>query len=175
HPDEKTAVDLANEALGSFADRFQGYWLLGMRSKLGLHTAEKEDAELVQELLDWMHTSHMDFTNTFRTLSEKSAMASPSFIDPGFLAWHARWVARLARQPETQAQSAETMRLHNPAVIPRNHKVEEALSAVVDHGDPGPMQDLLEVLARPYEANVPATYTAPAPAGSGPYQTFCGT
>jgi len=174
HADQKTAVDLANEALGSFEARFQGYWLLGMRSKLGLFTAEKEDAPLVQELLDWMHANQLDFTNTFRALSQESAISEPAFIDAGFLTWHSKWTARLTRQPQSPAESAETMRAHNPAVIPRNHKVEEALAAAVA-GDLTVMHRLLEVLADPFGAAAPAEYTTPPPPGSETYQTFCGT
>ncbi|MES2660220.1 MAG: YdiU family protein [Verrucomicrobiota bacterium] len=174
HEDQKTAVDLANEALGSFEARFQGYWLLGMRSKLGLFSAEKEDATLVQELLDWMHASHLDFTNTFRALSDESAIAEPAFIDAAFLTWHSKWTARLARQPQSPAEAAETMRAHNPAVIPRNHKVEEALSDAVN-GDLAVMHRLLEVLADPYGTAAPSEYTAPPPSSAATYQTFCGT
>jgi serine/tyrosine/threonine adenylyltransferase len=175
HEDQKTAVDLANEALGSFEQRFRGYWLLGMRSKLGLFTAEKEDAALVQELLDWMQADHMDFTNTFRTLSDVSAIAEPAFVDAGFVAWHSRWSARLARQPQSPAETVEEMRANNPAVIPRNHKVEEALSAAVENNDLAPMHRLLAALQRPYAADSPPEYCVPAPSGSAPYQTFCGT
>ncbi len=174
HEDQKTAVDLANEALGAFEARFQAHWLLGMRSKLGLLTAEKEDATLVQELLDWMHASHLDFTNTFRALSDAAAIAEPAFIDAGFLTWHAQWTARLARQPQSPAEVAETMRAHNPAVIPRNHKVEEALAAAVA-GDLSVMQRLLDVLADPYGGTAPVEYTTPPPPGAAAYQTFCGT
>ncbi|MEO5917457.1 MAG: protein adenylyltransferase SelO [Luteolibacter sp.] len=174
HEDQKTAVDLANEALGSFESRFQAYWLLGMRSKLGLFTAEKEDAALVQELLDWMHASHLDFTNTFRALSDETAIAEPVFIDAGFLTWHSQWAARLTRQPHSPAEAAEKMCAHNPAVIPRNHKVEEALAAAVA-GDLSVMQRLLKVLADPYGDTAPQEYTTPPPQGASTYQTFCGT
>ncbi|MEO5716374.1 MAG: protein adenylyltransferase SelO family protein, partial [Luteolibacter sp.] len=174
HEDQKTAVDLANEVLGSFEVRFQGHWLLGMRSKLGLFTAEKEDAPLVQELFDWMHASHMDFTNTFRALSDESAIDGPVFVDAGFLTWHSRWTARLTRQPQSPAEAAEKMRAHNPAVIPRNHKVEEALAAAVA-GDLTVMHRLLEVLADPYGDTASSEYTTPQPPGAPTYQTFCGT
>ncbi len=175
HEDEKTSVDLANEALGTFDDLFQGYWLSGMRSKLGLLTAENEDAALVRELLDWMHASHMDFTNTFRALGDESAIAQPAYIDSGYLAWHERWSSRLSRQAQSPAEAVETMRAHNPAVIPRNHKVEEALSAAVEHGDLSVMQRLVEVLAHPYASGVHSDFTTPPPPGAGIYQTFCGT
>ncbi len=174
HEDQKTAVDLANEALGSFESRFQGHWLLGMRSKLGLITAEKEDAALAQELLDWMQASHIDFTNTFRTLSHETAIQDPVFIDAGFLTWHTKWTARLSRQPQSPAEAAEIMRAHNPAVIPRNHKVEEALDAAVA-GDLTVMHRLLDIIVDPYGPNAPAGFTEPPPAGVPAYQTYCGT
>ncbi len=175
HEDQRTAADLANGALGAFEGRFQDHWLSGMRTKLGLFTAETGDAALVQELLDWMHANHLDFTNTFRALSDETAIVSPSFIDAGFLPWHEGWTARLARQPQSPAEAVAKMRAANPAVIPRNHKVEEALSAAVERGELGVMQRLLDVLADPYAATAPAEYTAPPPAGAGLYQTFCGT
>ena len=174
HENREIAADLANEALGTFESRFQGHWLLGMRSKLGLFTAEKEDAELVQELLDWMHASHLDFTNTFRALSHETAIAGPAFIDAKFLTWHGKWAARLARQSASPADAAEKMRAHNPAVVPRNHKVEEALSAAVA-GDLSVMRRLFKVLADPYGENAPPEYATPPPPGSADYQTFCGT
>ena len=67
------------------------------------------------------------------------------------------------------------MRAHNPVVIPRNHRVEEALTAAVEQGDLGVTQRLLEVLSNPYAPNAPAAFTAPPPAGAESYQTFCGT
>jgi uncharacterized protein YdiU (UPF0061 family) len=172
--DQNVAIDLANEALGSFEPRFQAYWLLGMRSKLGLFTAEKEDAALIQELLDWMQTHHQDFTNTFRALSEESAIAEAVFIDSKFLEWHEKWAARLGRQPQSFAEAVQTMRAHNPTVIPRNHKVEEALAAAVQ-GDLTVMHRLLEILTDPYADTAPSEYTTLPPQGGAVYQTFCGT
>jgi serine/tyrosine/threonine adenylyltransferase len=175
HEDEKTAIDLANDALTSFESRFQGYWSLGMRSKLGLHTAEKEDATLIQQLLDWMHANHQDFTRTFRTLSEESALTTPAFIDPAFLTWHAHWTARLARQPQPPSEVVKSMRAHNPAVIPRNHLVEHALEAAVTRGDLAPTHRLLAALARPFADDHSAEFTDPPPPRAEIYQTFCGT
>ncbi|GAA5130915.1 YdiU family protein [Luteolibacter yonseiensis] len=174
HEDQNIAIDLANDALGSFEARFQAYWLLGMRSKLGLFTAEKEDAALVQELLDWMHANHQDFTNTFRSLSSASSIAEPPFIDAAFLAWHEKWTARLGRQPATTAEVVEKMRAHNPVVIPRNHKVEQALDTAIK-GDLTVTHRLLEILTNPYADSAPPEYTTPPPQGGAAYQTFCGT
>ena len=132
--DGKKAVDLANEALGGFEARFQGYWLTGMRAKLGLFNDEEDDAFLVHALLEWMRAKEMDFTNTFRRLSDEAAINSPPFADDEFTKWHVSWKDRLQRQPQSMTAAAQRMRSHNPAVIPRNHKVEEALAAATDHG-----------------------------------------
>jgi uncharacterized protein YdiU (UPF0061 family) len=172
HEDRNAAIDLANAALGTFEDRFRESWLSGMRAKLGLFNTEEEDAALVQSLLDWMEKDRMDFTNTFRSLCDPS---HPAFPDAEFLQWHERWTARLDRQPQSPAEVAAFLRAHNPAVIPRNHKVEEALAAASDHGDPSVMNRLLGVLANPFAENPEAEFTSPAPPGGPAYQTFCGT
>lgn len=173
--DRGKAVDLANEALGSFEGKFQHAWLMGMRAKLGLFTLESEDGALVQSLLNWMHHNHLDFTNTFRALSDEGAIAEPSFIDPDFLGWHEQWNSRLSRQPQALKEAVAQMRSSNPAVIPRNLKVEEALTAATQHGDFTVMGRLLVVLANPYENQLSQEYTAPPAAGAPVYQTFCGT
>jgi len=173
HTERSKAVDLANEALGKFEDRFQSHWLAGMRAKLGLFTEAEDDAPLVQALLDAMQTHHMDFTNTFRSLSDESAIIACPFAE--LTAWHVRWKQRLDRQPQSPAEVAQRMRETNPSVIPRNHLVEEALTAASAHGDPSEMHRLLAILSRPYENGHPPAYTSPAPASSLPYQTFCGT
>lgn len=93
-----------------------------------------------------------------------------------FHSWRERWQARLLRQSISPAEAAEKMRLTNPAVIPRNHKVEEALAAAVSTGDLSVMEALLEALKNPFvetEANM--AYRSPAPDTGEPYRTFCGT
>ncbi len=175
HSDRKIAVELANEALAGFDDCFQGHWLRGMRAKLGLISEEREDAALIQRLLDWMHTNRQDFTNTFRTLSQLGAPNEPAFIDADFMQWHEAWAARLARQPQPLEEVAVHMLAHNPAVIPRNHLVEAALTAAAQHQDFAVMQRLLSVLAQPFTSDGTAEFTSPPSPSEQPYQTFCGT
>jgi serine/tyrosine/threonine adenylyltransferase len=124
--------------------------------------------------LDAMKTHRMDFTNTFRTLSDESAITTCPFGQTDLTEWHGRWQERLKRQPQNPDEAAQRMRDHNPAVIPRNDLVEQALTAATE-GDLGVMNRLLSVLARPYASGHPTEYTSPAPAGSPRYQTFCGT
>ena len=120
-----------------------------------------------------MQTHCMDFTNTFRSLSDESAILACPFAE--LSAWHVRWKQRLDRQPQDPKRTAELMRNSNPGVIPRNHLVEEALTAASGQGDLTALNRLLAVLSRPYENGHPEEYSSPAPAGSLPYQTFCGT
>ncbi|MEP6667849.1 MAG: protein adenylyltransferase SelO [Chthoniobacter sp.] len=170
--DEPQAVEMANGAIEGFEIHFQRHWLAGMRSKLGLFNEESDDAALIQSLLGWMQQTKADFTNTFRGLGDASSSAL--FPDAAGNEWHQRWQSRLSRQPQSAGEAAELMRRHNPAIIPRNHKVEEALAAAVEKGDLGVMQRLLAALAQPYDA-APRQAEYRLPSGSGSYRTFCGT
>ncbi len=125
-----------------------------------------------------MHDTHADFTNTFRALSVAGAdPGDPALTaDAAFQAWHGQWQARLARQPQTAEAAAAVMQRHNPAVIPRNHKVEEALTAASERGDLGPLERLLAAVAAPYDhAWARPGFTEPAGPGGRSYRTFCGT
>ena len=167
--DENTAVEIAKESLGIFPRAFQQHWLTGMRAKLGLFSEEEGDMALIESLLEWMHRSRSDYTNTLRLLDpEKASTANPT--------WHADWSLRLGRQSQTPEEVRQQMRHHNPVVIPRNHKVEEALEAATSAGDYGPMHRLLAAVANPFEDGVVKDgYREPSPNGSEGYQTFCGT
>jgi uncharacterized protein YdiU (UPF0061 family) len=183
--DAGRAVERATEVLNRFPDLFHRHWLDGMRAKLGLFTREDEDEALVNTLLAWMRQRSADFTNTFRLLiggpggpplrpSADLSAAPSAEADPEWEAWQCRWQARLGRQSQSRAEADALMRQHNPAVIPRNHNVEAALTAATA-GDLSMMERLLEVLATPYDhdRDVP-TFTAPG-SNTEPYRTFCGT
>ena len=117
-----------------------------------------------------------DYTNTFRALTFDKLDDTELFVTTEFAQWHELWQARLSRQQESKALSDQLMRNSNPAVIPRNHRVEEALEAAVEQGDYSVMERLLDVLSSPF-AHTPeqddySTLPAPSPR---PYRTFCGT
>jgi uncharacterized protein YdiU (UPF0061 family) len=173
-PDVDRAIARATAALDRFPDLFEQHWLDGMRAKLGLFTPEDGDKALVDDLLAWMQRRSADFTNTFRLLIIGRLNGDPVNADPEGDAWHRRLTARRERQPQSPAEVQDLMRRHNPAFIPRNHQVEEALQAAIDADDYSVMERLLDVLATPYDhaRDLPA-FTTP---GSGePYHTFCGT
>jgi uncharacterized protein YdiU (UPF0061 family) len=176
HEDQQEAVSMANNAVSGFSDTFRHYWLAGMRAKLGLLNQEDDDGALVEDLLDCMHRHDADFTNTFRDLSSGSLPEASAFRALDFKQWFERWRARLKRQPDSWKASHRIMNTHNPAVIPRNHRVEEALAAAVEQSDFTVMEKLLDVLSQPYQDPPEhAGYHLPAPPSAQPYRTFCGT
>ncbi len=176
HSNPEEALAMANETLATFPDRFQNIWLSGMRTKLGLFTEETDDMALIEALLTWMHQNQADFTNTFRSLGSDTLRKEPFFKKADFADWHAQWQARLARQPESLDRVLELMRMSNPAVIPRNHRVEEALKAAVESCNFSVMQNLLTRLETPYEDRPGQdVYRLPPEPNAPPYQTFCGT
>ena len=169
------AVERATGVLADFPDRFERHWLDGMRAKLGLFTVEPEDAALVGDLLAWMKRQTADFTNTFRSITAGRLLADSACRDGELDAWHDRLESRRTRQPQTAAEVTALMRRHNPAVIPRNHNVEEALAAATDHHDLSVMHRLVEVLASPYDHDRDLAGFTSAGGGREPYRTFCGT
>jgi uncharacterized protein YdiU (UPF0061 family) len=123
-----------------------------------------------------MQKYHVDYTNTFRALTLDKIEDTVLFGTTEFNQWHELWKARLERQQESKVESHELMRNSNPAIIPRNHRVEEALEAAVKQGDYSVMDRLLNVLSNPYAHSPEQDYysTLPTPS-SCPYRTFCGT
>ncbi len=175
HEHEDEAVNLAQDLLTEFPNQFLSAWLNGMRNKLGLYSQEPEDMKLAEDLLMHMQKTKSDFTNTFRALGTIVINTMPIYQDAGFQQWLKDWQARLQRQPQDSAMVLELMQASNPAVIPRNHLVEEALDAAVDANDMGPLQALLSALSRPFETLPLAEKFTTAPSLDKHYKTFCGT
>jgi uncharacterized protein YdiU (UPF0061 family) len=169
---QEAAVERANAALDAFATQFDAHWQAGLRAKLGLFAEGAGDAALAADLLDWMHRRGADFTNTWRGLATAGFVEQAAQADAEFAAWRDRWMARRAAQPQPPAEVEALMRRSSPAVIARNHKVEEALDAAAG-GDLAPFHALLDVLSRPYDDGAPEGFTQPVVASG--YRTFCGT
>lgn len=176
--EQTKAVALAEEVLARFPNEFRRKYQSGLRSKIGLLSEEKEDDELASELLDLMQGAGADFTSTFVALT-KSVETGQSEVIPALGAdssvWFTRWRERLNRQNHTRAEVVAVMQRVNPVIIPRNHRVEEALAAA-QSGDMSLLHRLLEAVVSPFEAT-PANelyHDSPTPGGA-PYRTFCGT
>ncbi|NKE48312.1 YdiU family protein [Roseomonas frigidaquae] len=170
---EDQQIQVAQAALGEFAPAFQAAWLDTFRAKLGLTGVEEDDATLIQDLLSRMAANGADFTLTFRALATGPRAARDLFADPvAFDGWAEAWQAR-----RTQGGLPDTaMRAANPAFIPRNHLVEEAIAAAVTRDDFGPFATLVEILSRPFEDQPEhARHALPARPEERVLATFCGT
>ncbi len=182
-PNPERAVELASEEISAFTSRYEEHWLAGMREKLGLSGKEDGDLDLVRDLLQAMHENAADFTLTLRRLCAAAAdetadvEARSLFANPGaYDRWAARWRSRLAVDGRDPSVRAKGMRNVNPAFIPRNHRVEQALDAAIEDEDFSPFAELLTVLSRPYEDQPAfAEYANPPQADERVFRTFCGT
>ncbi|MFE6135892.1 YdiU family protein [Bacillus sp. NPDC057893] len=176
HEDEEEALKIAQDEISKFSVQYENNWFLGMKKKLGLFSNEEQDQSLIEKLLKAMEKYKADYTNTFRALTDTTLENAPLFESPEFKEWYELWQPRLERQKESRDDAYKLMKNNNPVIIPRNHRVEEALEAAVKDGDYSVMEKLLQALANPYEySQEQADYcTLPAPTNR-PYRTFCGT
>jgi uncharacterized protein YdiU (UPF0061 family) len=145
-------------------------------AKIGIAEPQTGDAALVQELYNGMQATGADHTNTFAALQLADLSGVVPFSDEQLSSWHARWKERISATPEGPQAPRLLMQRTNPAVIPRNHVVEQVLDAATFANDLRPLQDLLTVLATPYTGkDVPDAFRIPPPDGDAGYRTFCGT
>jgi uncharacterized protein YdiU (UPF0061 family) len=179
--DVNKAAELANAVLAEFAANFPKRWLSGMREKLGLATEEDGDQQLVQDLLAQMQASDADFTHVFRRLSHAcDGDAEPlrgMFIDLAAMdEWLVRWRERAGREGLSDTERGTAMRAVNPAIIPRNHRIEELIAAAVEDGDFEPFHEMLAATAKPFEEDDRFAVYAQAPMDHEKVsRTFCGT
>lgn len=176
HDNETQAIEMAEDAISDFTDMFHRHWLSGMRAKLGIFNEEVQDESLIKDLLGMMQQHRADYTNTFRALTLAKLEDMALFSTAEFAQWHEQWQTRLDRQQESQASVHQLMRSSNPAIIPRNHRVEEALEAAVKQEDYGVMEQLLKALSNPFAYSAEQEIYSALPEESAcPYRTFCGT
>ncbi len=178
-PAQEEAIEVAKAAIAGFGARFETVYLAGLRRKIGLETERDGDDDLTQELLRHMQEGGADWTLTFRALADAAGgddgpvrtLFSPA---AAFDAWAPAWHARLAAEPIADRPAA--MRAVNPLYIPRNHQVEAALNAAVQHADHTPFEILLDVLAQPFDERPGLErFTLPPRAEERVLATFCGT
>lgn len=178
--DQDKAVDVANAVLKEFGERFQAEWIKVFRAKIGLVTEADGDGELIQNLLSVMQEEEADFTLVFRGLADAAQGRDERFLaqfaDPAKAAeWLSSWRERLAMESEADGGRGAAMRAVNPAIIPRNHRIQAAISAA-NYGDFSFFERLLEALEKPYEERPEfAEYMVPPTNNERVTQTFCGT
>lgn len=178
--DPQKALEEAQSVIDTFPDRFKAARLERFRAKLGLATALPGDEGLIADLLQLMAGCRADFTNAFRALCDAATGSDACFIvefrdSNAAPEWMRRWRARLQQEPMDADLRASRMRHANPAVIPRNHRVESALAAALEE-DLAPLDKLLQVLASPWaDTGQNLSYRSPPKAHEVVHQTFCGT
>jgi uncharacterized protein YdiU (UPF0061 family) len=178
--DQEKAIAEAQEILGAFPEKFSAAYQAGLRAKIGLFTARDGDEALVQDLLDAMAQGKADFTLTFRRLADAASDSSEVralFAEPAaFDEWVGRWRARVAEEPQSASERRAAMHAINPAFIPRNHRIEAVITAAVTNDDYAPFEELIKVLAKPFEDQPEfADYANPPKPEERVCQTFCGT
>jgi len=174
-PNKDKAIEIATETINGFDKNYEIKWINMMRDKLGLFGQDPKDIVLILDLLTWMHKNKADYTNTFCFLMNENIPNNKIYSDNNFLVWKKRWEERLKLNNNTHKKILKLMRSVNPLVIPRNHKVEEALEAA-NNNDLNSIKKLAKVLEKPYEKTQENTdYQSPAPISNKKYQTFCGT
>lgn len=173
--DQEKAVAPAVEALGAFRGQYSAVWSSGMRAKLGIYEATAGDeaaSDVVDGAIAILKDGPVDYTLFFRNLGKAARgdlrPVRGMVLDlPAFDSWVGQWQA-LGPDPDL-------MDSVNPAYIPRNHLVEEALAAATG-GDLGPLRRLLEAVTEPFtERPGLERYAEGAPEDFGSYMTFCGT
>lgn len=178
--DEEKAIEAANGVLKAYGDVFQAAWLQAFRDKLGITGEAEDDRALVNDFLELLHQGGADFTLAFRMLSKVAGGAAVDtladlFTSPlGLSDWLTRWRARID-DGRTAAERQAALEAINPALIPRNHRIEEAIAAAV-YGDFSFFHRLVEALATPYvEDPETADLRLPPTPEERVTRTFCGT
>ena len=174
HKDQNQAILMATEIINSFNKIYEEKWLNMMRHKLGLIKKNEKDKSLILDLLSWMHIKRADYTNTYYHLMNEDNLKNEIYEDSEFLNWKKKWKERVLRNGKNFKDCLKLMNSANPLVIPRNHKVEEAIEAA-EQDNLEPTIQLLEILKKPYsfQKNTSA-YQIPI-ISDKKYQTFCGT
>lgn len=173
HDDIDEAIALAQPVVETFPSIFETHYFNEMRKKLGLRSTEANDEKLIFQMLDIMQRYEADFTNTFRALAEGAMPNESLFESAEFKEWEQEWLARLESQGSTIAEARDFMKTVNPAVIPRNHVVEQAINEFVE-GEPALFLQLLQAVTKPYTA-ADAKFTEPPQDDEPPFVSYCGT
>lgn len=171
--DEALAIQYAETALSTFQDLYVTHYMKYFGQKIGIENIQQQDFQLVIDLLALLEKYELDFTKTFRGLANNTFKEESFFKHDDVQAWYKRWEKII--QQDTLTDAFALMQSVNPAVIPRNHLVEEALSDATLAQDYTKLHQLLEALNQPFDDDHNAQYLNPAPPTDRVYQTYCGT
>ena len=176
------AIKLAQDALDKYMNLLTESYQTGMMMKLGLRHNMRGDIKLTKDLLDIMAKDKMDYTLTFRYLSDlagndtKTNIGTLIICSEKFNYWLKIWKKRLAKSTQSPKKRQTEMYTLNPAFIPRNHLIEEAIKAAVENKDFNLFHQLIDVVKQPFEYQAALEKYARAPRPEQiVHETFCGT
>ena len=175
HPEPATALQLAQACIDEFEPIWYEKYYEMMLLKLGIQKKAPELYLLVDELLTLMLKLKLDYTNTFLALTNNTGSEVEKMAEPEFKIWLEKWKNTINNSGGIK-QAKKCMQESNPAFIPRNHLVEEALDAATN-GNFNRIEKLLVALSNPYHYQEKLSYfTIPPPTVfENEYATYCGT
>jgi uncharacterized protein YdiU (UPF0061 family) len=173
--EEEKAVSKAEDALQKYRDLYQAYWLKKMANKLGIISLEEDDVEIILEWLNILEENRADYTSAFRNLTNRHLTRLTFDDTERFKTWFNSWQEVLGSKKETIDEAYQVMKAVNPAVIPRNHMVENAIDKAVQHSDFSQVHELIGVLKKPYSDDHDDKFKQPPEPGEEVANTFCGT
>lgn len=173
--DEERAIARASEVIEATRARYRDAWLGVFATKLGLF---QPDPALIEGMHALWVGQGVDFTSFFRALPDavqgEDTELAALFAAPGQDLTD--WLAEYRGVCRAQGADVAQMDKANPVYIPRNHLVEEALSAASETGDMDLFLALLARVQNPFEPAAGAErYARPAPEEAPQIVTFCGT
>ncbi|MDC0073362.1 YdiU family protein [Alphaproteobacteria bacterium] len=177
-PNLNNAISIANELIGEFDKKYNTFWKKGMKKKIGLSKNEIGDESLILDLLKIMENNSLDYTATFRNLSDFLDI-NIELQDKKFdylNSWLLRWKDRIKIESSKSEDLKKEMNNVNPIYIPRNHIVEKAINQAYNNNDYEIFLDFLNALNNPYkEKNKLSKFSEPPKPEEKVLQTFCGT
>ena len=139
------------EILQTYEAIFQDTLAELYRKKLGLDLSEPEDATLIQGLLDIMESEKLDYTNTFRNLTQALAEEnSPELQSEISKSWVVSFLERHSKETLSKDKRLKLMNQVNPKFILRNYMAQEAIEAA-EVNDSSKLETLMIVITQPYE------------------------
>jgi len=174
--DEKKGLKKASDIINNFQTIYKKKWLEMMKCKIGLFNKDDGDKKLIIDLLELMKVNKADFTNTFNYLFGISKINSEKYNAFGFKEWINKWHKRLDCNDKLPKISLDLMKINNPIIIPRNHRIEEVLTEACENDNLKPFKKFLKILNNPYVLDSDSLkFQHLPPTKDEKYQTFCGT
>ncbi|MBX2809973.1 MAG: YdiU family protein [Cellvibrionaceae bacterium] len=187
---ETEAIHKAQSALALFPDLYNRYYTEAMLKKIGFTKTSTTAKKLSDELLVLMQQETLDYTLTYRYLSQwlanKIGQTATSKGEDAYFKtlaasqalthWLHNWTQHLNTTHGQLDNAFNTMITANPIYIPRNHLVEDALYQAVYKNNLAPFHRLINCLQKPYQMHPEHHYFASPPADAQKVtRTFCGT